>query len=312
MKTSIKYKLIALIAVCSMTMLSACLEDTGYLNIFNAENSGPIVSFAQDFYWQPGQTNDAKSFEVLTTEQDLEIIINVARGNADVIVTVALDPESLDAYNIERTAAGESTFELLSETAYTIPSLTVTVPKGTMDKSFVVKINTSLMDLSKKSMLPFKIVSATNATVASNLNTALYAVVVKNPYEGDYKSTGIRYNFAATGDYTGWDNVNNVATGAIVSTGPWTFDPYYVNTVDATTSRVHAANADGGFGEIFIRVNVDNTVTVLPGTTVLNALIPLPGKTSTYDPATKIFNLWYQYTNTTGSFRTLYHKLELK
>jgi hypothetical protein len=62
-----------------------------------------------------------------------------------------------------------------------------------------------------------------------------------------------------------------------------------------------------------ITVNPDNTVTIAstPDTGVAS-LIPLPGKTSTYDPVKKTFELFYQYTNANGTFRVLHDVLVLK
>jgi Domain of unknown function (DUF1735)/Domain of unknown function (DUF4361) len=305
------------LAVMAATMtLNSCLEDTGYLNIFNGENSGAVVSFGQDAYWQAGQSHDARSFDILATPQDMNIPVNVARGKADVTVTIAIDQASLTAYNAQRAAAGESIFELLPPSTYTIGALDLNIPSGTLDQNFTVKVNTSLMDLSKKFILPLKITAATNAVVASNFSIALFAVVVKNPYEGDYISTGTRYNFAVPANYTGWDNTNNVALGTNNGVAPWTFNPYYVNTVDATTSRVHAGNSDGGFGEFYFTVNPDNTITILDGTTEsaggLISFGPLPGRTSTYNPTTKTFEFWYNWMNTSGNYRAIYHRIVRK
>ena len=59
-----------------------------------------------------------------------------------------------------------------------------------------------------------------------------------------------------------------------------------------------------------VTINPDNTVKIeATGATAVPALVPLPGKTSTYDPATKTFNLYYQWTNTNGTFRVAHDVL---
>ncbi len=56
-----------------------------------------------------------------------------------------------------------------------------------------------------------------------------------------------------------------------------------------------------------------NLVTIISTPeTLLNALIPLQGPgapPSTWDPVAKQFNLYYQYTNTSGTFRVLHDVL---
>ncbi|SFG87155.1 DUF5018-related domain-containing protein [Pontibacter chinhatensis] len=122
---------------------------------------------------------------------------------------------------------------------------------------------------------------------------------VINKYEGTYASTGKRYNFASKAD----------APDNPVSESPWAFDTY-VSSVDATTSKVHAANANGDFGSINLVVNSDNTVKVVATSdTGLSNLEPTPGKVSTYDPERRAFKLYYQYTNADGTFRLVEHEL---
>ena len=151
------------------------------------------------------------------------------------------------------------------------------------------------------------------ATASGNFGAILFNFY-HNPYDGDYHSTGTRYNFAAASDYAGWDGTNNTATGTILSAPTWDFPSTAVLTVNATTSTLHAGNQNGAFGTINIEVDpATNEVTIIStADTGLNALIPLVGPgapPSTWNPATKTLDLYYQYTNTTGSFRVIHDKL---
>jgi hypothetical protein len=133
-------------------------------------------------------------------------------------------------------------------------------------------------------------------------------VTVDNPYSGKYASSGTRWNFNSAGDA----NTGTMPPTGFVSASNWAFDTD-VTTVDATTCKVHAANDNGGFGYINIKVNPDNTVEVIAtAETGLANLVPLAGYTSTYDPTTKTFVLYYQYTNDTGTHRVLRHYLVRK
>jgi hypothetical protein len=130
-------------------------------------------------------------------------------------------------------------------------------------------------------------------------------ITVDNPYSGEYASSGTRWNFNSAADA----NTSTMPPTGFASASNWTFDTD-VTTVDATTCKVHAANDNGGFGTINIKVNADNTVEVIStDDTGLANLVPLAGYTSTYDPATKTFTLYYQYTNSTGTHRVLRHYL---
>jgi hypothetical protein len=130
-------------------------------------------------------------------------------------------------------------------------------------------------------------------------------ITVDNPFSGEYESSGTRWNFNSAGDA----NTSTMPPTGFVSAATWTFDTD-VTTVDATTCKVHAANLNGDFGTINIKVNADNTVDVISTSdTGLANLVPLAGYTSTYDPVTKTFTLYYQYTNATGTHRVLRHYL---
>jgi hypothetical protein len=173
--------------------LSSCLEDTGYTNIFDGENKDiPIVSVGQSEYG-----TNVKTVEIQEGFQNLTFPINIARAKSGTTnVTVELNTALLDEYNEAELAAAIAEghgasfvpFEMLPEGSYQIPSSTISIPEGQLDTDFVVQVNSTLLDLTKKYLVPLRITNADNgAVVASNLNTSYLAVVVKNKYDGHYK-----------------------------------------------------------------------------------------------------------------------------
>jgi hypothetical protein len=169
----------------ALFLLSSCLDNTGNLDVFNSVNSKGIISIGQA---EPGV--NVKTVEILATPTKISVVINAARVNKAVNVTVEVDPTLLTAYNTEQTALDATyvPYEILPANLYTIPSLTVNIPAGKLDTPFDFNVSTSLIDLSKKYALPIalKSVDDPSVVIASNLNSSIVAVVVKNKYDGNY------------------------------------------------------------------------------------------------------------------------------
>jgi hypothetical protein len=322
MKKSIINSLLMLVLFSFVTV--SCLEDTGYTDIIDKSGaSNPSIAINGN---SVGLSLNTIGVKYLNSVQDVALFtLTAGRANADIVVTLKLDPEYLVLYNQslaeaaieagDTTDTGEPIFEpfsMLPDSTYTIPSMNVTIPKGILDVDFSIGVNASKIQLGTKYLLPFTVESATGgAIVADNLKTAVRAIVVKNDFEGVYKSTGVRYNFNAAGDasITSTYPAPLVIAGS-VSSAPWTFDETEILTIDASTGRCHVGNLNGAFGTINIVVNTDNSVTIVPtDDTGLEAVQQLPNYPSTYDPATKTFQLHYQYTNPNGTFRILSQKM---
>jgi hypothetical protein len=189
----------------SVGFLGSCIEDQGYTDIVNSVNSNPVVSI------YGGNTSlNMKTVGVSysTESQDVSIFtVTSAGASVDETIVLKLDTSYVEKYNAkleaDAIAAGDTTetgvaiyepYELLPADQYTIPSLLVTVPKGSLDVDFTIKIvNSSTISLTGKYLLPFTIASISgdpNAVIAENLKTTLISIVVKNDYEADYTVTG--------------------------------------------------------------------------------------------------------------------------
>jgi hypothetical protein len=307
----------------------ACLNDdrTDYSKVgtvIEFLDATPGSSLALDI--KPTVTDDTLIYVrvnatgVNAPSHDLEIGIGSA-GDAGLLVYNQDDQHVVgtllpsDAYELP------SSVTIKAEKENNIPNRTAT---------FAVKLHPSKIPqtLGVNYVLPIAITSAPEGTVISgNFGYTLFNFY-HNIYDGAYTSNGTRWNFNAAADYGGWDLAGQKpnASSTIASKSPWSFSTKIL-TLNAQSSLVHAGNADGGFGMMKITVsetqNPDGTYNVdiastcpandgscpAPQTALAN-LVPLGGGTqSTYDPATKTFDLYYKYTNTTGTFRVLHDVL---
>lgn len=266
------------------TLLTSCLEDTGYLNIFNGENSQPVVSFGQADHGQIVRT-----VEVSTEPQELSVNINIARATSDVTVTVAMDPSLLDEYNESRAdEAGFEPYSLLPDSTYTIPSFTINIPKGTLDGAFTFSVVSSKISLDEQYILPLLITTTTGgATIASNLNTSLIVVGVKNDYDGIY-------------DVIDGNIQRNSATGPDPLLSGDFVDGIEIEVITASVNSNFFAptwkdgSGIGGIDNTYLTVNkATNEVTVLSKNNA--SLKNTSGRINSYDPATKTFTLNFDW-----------------
>ena len=249
--------------------LSACLKDTGYTDLFEGKTGSdqPIVSIFGD---QSGEHVLGVNFS--TALADVEVFsLNVGSAqklSQDVTATVAVNPALLTG----------TTYLLLPTNAYTIPNQTVTIKAGQRDAPFMVKINSSLIDLTKEYALPLSITGATGALVASNLKDAVYVIKVNNVYSGAYQATG-----TFTHPTAGERKIN---------------EEKILGTIDATTSQAKFADLGGSGWLMWLKVNPDNTVTLIPKGAASAGTVQFG--VNKYDPATKTFTLNYKYVGGGG------------
>jgi len=269
----------------SILVLSSCLEDTGYLDIFNKQGAVGVASFGQSDHERVVRT-----VEVDVVPQPISVSINIARAPGDVTVTLAIDPTALDKYNAKQLELDPTfvAYSLLPDSTYSIPSLTVTVPASTLDGQFVFNVNSSKIDLAEQYMLPLVMTSSSAGTiVASNLNTALVAIAVKNVYDGIYEIVGgsITRNSAAGPDLVLGGNYNPglEIPLATLSANQVSFAPLWKE-----------GSGIGGIDNTYLTINTTtNGVTVLSKNNA--TLKNTPTLTNSYDPATKTFTLNFDW-----------------
>jgi hypothetical protein len=293
---TIKYKFLgALLLV--VLVATSCVKNNGYSDTI--DDAGQYIA---DISEAGAEELNALALNAVPAQENVTLcqvrIGSKTVPNKAFTIKLKSNPTLIADYN---TNNGTSYVELPAS-AYT-GSFDVVIPAGKRTGDMIIKITKTGLDLSKEYAIGLTIAGVDNGgVISSTAKNLVVGFLIKNQYDGDYASSGTRYNFNSSAD----------APNNYTSTAPWSFDTH-VATVGAATCAVQAANSNGGFGTINITVNGDNTVTIASTpATGLNALVPTAGKTSTYNPTTKTFHLYYEYTNTTGTFRLLDHVLVRK
>ncbi len=309
------YKIFAVSGVAFLVFLvNACLKDDRYVN-FGAV--GNTIEFLDEV---PGHAT-AHSFADPTSALGDTVVIRIHQAgpnatSVDLVCNLGFSQAGIDLYNLDKShVAGTA----VPSDSYTFPpSVTIKAGKDGLNNDnrtaeflLIIYPNKILPTPGVNYVLSLGVTSVSPETLVSANNGVVLFNFYHNPYDGDYHSTGTRWNFTVAADYTGWNAGTKSPNGTIASTAPWDFPSTAVATVNATVSSLHAGNSNGGFGTINVEVDpATNIVTVIStADTGLNALVALPNLTSTWDPASKTFDLYYQYTNTSGTFRVLHDKL---
>jgi hypothetical protein len=287
----------ALTSAVIMVLFASCLKDKGP-GTENYSHSPALVSFQYT-----GTSALPFTVALLGTPSDsfaLEVTLSVASITltTPVTATIAPDDASLADYN----TANGTDYQMLSSDLYTLPNNgAVTISPGQQIVSIPIHFSGDKVDFSKNNGLALKITAASGAVVATNLNTAILLLKLKSIYEGNYSETGTltRYNGATE------------ASGVLDQfdiTGTTFFSTIDLNTIDGQV-------VIPGFAATYARftVNPDNTVTISQSpVTPLTNMGNTPGKTSTYDPATKTFDLHGGFLNSAGNLREFDYTMTLQ
>lgn len=272
MKINYKASLLAF-ALASTLGLSSCLEDQGYQDFVDGVNKMTVVEmFGEEAGYH------VRGLTLSDTPQDLNITINVASSEIpkeSITVKVEVDPAALAAYN----AANKKSYEILPSSMYTIPSATVTVPAGSREAVFTVKVKTNMIDRTKTYILPLTITDAQGYTISGNFKTLLAEIKIDNKYAGSYTAKGYFTHPTSTSSR----DINRTKTLA---------------TINENTVETEYGDLGGNGYKMQLVVNADNTVTIIPiGSTP--ATHSQFGENK-YDPATKKFTLNYKYPGAGG------------
>ncbi len=137
------------------------------------------------------------SFEI-KPEVDFPVVISYSGAevaSTDITVNLTVDPAALDRYNAWDNETNDPDdealdFEVLPANFYSMPTTTVTIPKGERRVTLNIKLKTDQFDLTKKYALPLTISATNHGIISGNHQTAIYSVGAKNKYDGVYAVTG--------------------------------------------------------------------------------------------------------------------------
>ena len=184
-----------LFALVSATFTS-CLKDEGYENgeygLKDVEGN-EFVSIPK-----ASKANSINVLAVETKEEPQELSLFevsydfVNPSSAPITVTVAVNNTLVTNYN-SGNAADAVDYEVLPQAAYTLPSMTLTIPAGArLSESLKMVLNTNSIDPSKVYAIGFSIesVSPSSIKLPANLKNVIMAFAVKNRYDGRYTLRG--------------------------------------------------------------------------------------------------------------------------
>lgn len=295
MKTHLKlYSVMFALGICVFT---SCVKED---NIFTDNGNGGDNGIVELGDLPPTRaagattvtyTTVTKSFDA-AAEVDVPVVINYTGVNgapADVKVQLAINNAAVSATS--------STYTPLPTTLYTIPTNTVTIPKGQKNATFIVKVKASAFNFALTYALGIQITSASSGIISGNYGTGVFILSAKNQWDGVYQVvSGQVTRYTAVGVVENPSTLNGPLAGnpniILVTTG--------ANTVEVTNMK--------WFGGASAVAGIDNTrATINPATNAVTmaSLVNLTlanrvGLPNTYDPATKTFTMNFDWNQTTA------------
>ena len=222
---------------------------------------------------------DNQGLAIQTTPVQYSFDVNIASPmppSQNITITMAVDKATLDKYN----ADNGTDFQLLPASLYQFPSPTTTVIAGTRLAPVTVSFFSGKDKVPDPSVyndaqyaLPIRITGASNnVTVSGNYATKIIFLKIKNAYEGEYRSVG---------------------TFTFPTSSRKIDRPKELLTIDGNTVETEFADLGSSGWLLWLRVNADNTVTVLPKGNANPSTVQFG--TNTYNPVTRVFTLNYKY-----------------
>ncbi|WPV01132.1 DUF1735 domain-containing protein [Mucilaginibacter sp. cycad4] len=283
-KNILKYLFLA--GIVTAVAVSGCRKETAADKV-----GGQAMDNGKSFIGFPDGLEQAHFFDPFTDIKTVDVfsIKRDAKSSADLqkdqtIILKAL-PAAIDKYNENN----DTEYELLPTSLYTISSAKVTAdgsgnltakfPPGDFQNYFTIKLNGAKFDLTKKYALAYKITDAAGLNIHDASKDTLFTFfAIKNKYDGEYHSTGT-FHHPVNGDRA----IDRDKT---------------LTTAGATSVTTEIGDIGGS---MTLTVNeATNEVTVSGNVSATQPLLPVVGKKSTYDPATKSFILNYRYEAGTG------------
>jgi hypothetical protein len=238
-------------------------------------------------------TANTQVVQVTGAKADYEMSATLSSSKAptkDYTASVVVDEDIIDDINVGLADADK--YFLLPDSTYEIPTTEINFTAGSRDADFTITFYPEKIDKSISYALPLALTTSDESIIVSgNLGVAKLAFI-GNPFAGKYLSTYTLYRQTDASGSMATNSYENVE-----------------RTLEPLDSK-NLLNKYPGF-EWFgnttiyhrLSVNANNTVNIQADPDAGVAIGPTAGKTSTYDPATQTFTLYYEYSNASGFFR---------
>lgn len=274
-------------------IVSSCKKSQDYG--FNVDNSPKGVAFNQAVNLAAG-TKASDSISIIggvtpssSSQTTLDVYITLEAeqvSNTDVTIGITFKPNIVP-----------QGYEVLTTSQVQVPT-TVKILAG---KQFVIIPiifpNASSFDLVKTYALGLELNSADQGfQIAANRKQIVVAYKIKNQYEGDYLCVGKRTRY--TGPTFGSGILDFFTVNAVL--------PFVTRT--ATTIRGQLADAGAGV-LVDLDVSATGVLTVTTPSGVTGFMQDPTKPLSTYDPVTKVFQIYVIYFAGSGNLRQVEEKL---
>ncbi|MGZ5287309.1 MAG: DUF1735 domain-containing protein [Flavisolibacter sp.] len=289
--------MIAFLFTASVLMLVGCLKDKDYeagLRGIDIDENIKILEI-------PGPADGFINVDLLGSDNDTvvnAVLIRLASekpAENDIQVTIALDPAAVDAYNTEH----GTSYEVPNANLYSIPSLTVTIPKG--QREVYVRLSTRPNDLlGAEYALGFKIQSVSDPTVnvSGNFKTQVVGLTIRNQYDGSYSFRGQVIHPSLGGSFT--DAGYPCGTFTLVTAG--------ANSVDLAPAQPFGNGTIQGIFGVYPRFTIDpatNKITVTDAAGGLASVESFSDYDSRYDPTTRTLYVKWGWNGSRVAWDTL-------
>ncbi|MGB8194217.1 MAG: DUF1735 domain-containing protein [Chitinophagaceae bacterium] len=275
---------------------TGCLKDKDYDDGRIGINIDKSLKFVEIAGPSSGFMNVDLVGSPTDTSVDLVLVrlASDAPADKDIQVTLALDPGLVTAYNADH----GTNYTVPTASQYTLPSLTVTIPRGERQASLRLTAKPNNL-FGGEYALGLRIASVSDASVkiSGNWNAQVVGLTIRNKYDGIYtvvSGTVTRYSNPTT--------VENPSTlnGPLAGNPDVTMTTAGANTVVITGLQWRAGSNSGVGGIDGLRATVDPATNLVTMTATGNAtLANWAGKENRYDPATKTFYLAFRWNPVT-------------
>lgn len=267
MKSSFKFQLLIL-SLLSFS-LSSCLKDEDYedgLRGVSPDENSSIVEIE-------GPQKGFYNLDLIVTDVDttIETFVTIRLSSnepagKDIQVTLTMDPTLVATYN----AVNGTNYVVPAGNLYTIPSLTITIPKG--QRRGFVKLTTRASNLlGSEYALGIRLASISDPEIklSGNFNKQVIAFAIRNKYDGKYSLTIKTVGWDAYGISSGptlnWPNNINLVTASANSI---TFEePVYITNLQPAFTSGGGATFFGGTTPLYTFNTSTNAMTSVVNTT---------------------------------------------